>query len=346
MDKIRKGLLVGLLLACLTSRSQDVHFSQFYSTPLLVNPAMTGIFDGKFRITNNYRSQWSSFGGGYSTIHLSGDLPIGKSRFKHDYFGLGILIYHDQAGDAKFTQTIVEGSISYTISIDQGDNYLAIGFRGGMNSRQMDLSKATWDSQWDGDAFNSALPSGELSAVQTINLDMTAGLMWYYIPDGRNSVCIGGSFAHLASPNVSFKTDYEDILNNRITAHGSAEICLDDYSTAWVEPKALAQFQGNQSEIVAGAYYKTRLQLKSKYTNYRKDFFLSGGALYRVNDALIVGVRGEYTDFGIGITYDFTTSDLATLAGSAGGPEFTLSYIMGIRRGQRNKHYNKMPKFF
>jgi type IX secretion system PorP/SprF family membrane protein len=351
IDTIRKGFLflIVMITVNLASDAQDVHFSQFYSTPLLVNPAMTGIFDGKFRVTNNYRSQWGSFGSGYSTIHLSGDMPIGKSRFKHDYFGLGLLIYYDKAGDAQFTQTIIEGSLAYTISLDQGDNYLAFGFRGGINSRSIDLSKTTWDSQWDGDVFNPSLPSTESQlAIQSLNLDMTAGLMWYYIPDGRNTVCIGGSFAHLTSPNVSFNSNgsEEDILNNRITAHGSAEICLDDYSSAWFAPKVLAQFQGNQREIVAGAFLKTRLQLKSKYTNYRKDFVLSGGAFYRLQDAIIIAVRAEYTDFGIGISYDFTTSDLSKLAGSAGGPEFTLSYIMGIRRGQRNKHYNKMPRFF
>ncbi len=346
---MRKGflLLVVSIVVSVASRAQDVHFSKFYSTPMLVNPAMTGIFDGKLRVTNNYRSQWAGFGSGFSTIHLSGDLPVGKSRFKHDYFGLGLLIYYDKAGDAGFTQTIVEGSIAYTLSIDDGDNYLAVGFRGGINSRQMNLSGATWDSQWDGDAFNSNLPTGEAPGVnQSIGLDMTAGLMWYYIPDGRNTVCVGGSFAHITSPDVAFNTNFEDILNNRITAHGSAEICLDDYSSAWFAPKVLAQFQGKQREIVAGAFVKSRLQLKSKYTNYRKDFIVSGGALYRLDDAIIIAARGEYTDFGLGISYDFTTSELATLAGSAGGFEVTFSYIMGVRRGQRNKHFNKMPKFF
>jgi len=73
---------------------------------------------------------------------------------------------------------------------------------------------------------------------------------------------------------------------------------------------------------------------------------LSLGAFYRVEDAIVIATRAEYTDFGIGISYDFSTSELGKLAGSAGGPEFTLSYIKGIRRGQRNKHFNKMPKFF
>jgi type IX secretion system PorP/SprF family membrane protein len=345
---MRKGflLLIGVLIASAKLNAQDVHFSQFYSTPLLVNPAMTGIFDGKVRVTNNYRSQWAGFGG-YSTIHISVDAPIGKSRFKHDYFGIGFMLYYDKAGDAKFTQTIAEGSIAYTISLDQGDNYLAIGFRGGIDSRQINLSEATWDSQWNGDQFDPSLGSGEVGGVnQHLNLDMTAGLMWYYIPDGRNSACIGGSFAHLASPGIGILPSSEETLTNRFAVHGSAELCIDDYSSIWIDPKIYAQFQGNQREIMAGAFFKNRLQLKSHYTNYRKDLVFSLGAWYRIEDAIIVATRVEYTDFGLGISYDFTTSDLAKLAGSAGAPEFTLSYIKGIRRGQRNKHYNKMPKFF
>src|ERR1041385_2662566 len=40
--------------------AQDIHFSQFNENPMHINPAYTGMFDGLFRVTMNYRSQWAS----------------------------------------------------------------------------------------------------------------------------------------------------------------------------------------------------------------------------------------------------------------------------------------------
>ena len=343
---IRKILLMQfLLLTGMSLRSQDVHFSQFYSTPLIVNPAMTGIVDGKFRISNNYRSQWGS-AGGYSTFHISGDMPLGRTRFKNNYFGVGLLIYQDKAGDAKFTNTVMEGSLAYTTTLDDGDNYIAIGFRGGIDSREMDLSKATWDNQWNGDVYNPLLSGESLPYHQRSYFDFTAGLMWYYIPDGRNNISVGGSMSHIAKPDLSFSPAAEDVLNNTIIVHASAELCMDPYATFWVAPKLFAQFEGVQREIVAGSFVKTRVQIKTKYTNFKKDMYFSFGAWYRLEDAFILATRFEFNDFGLGISYDFTTSELGSLLGSGGGPEFTLSYVMSEKRGQRTKHFNKMPKFF
>ena len=43
------------------SMGQDLHFSQFYNSPLTTNPANTGFIpDADYRIGVNYRNQWSS----------------------------------------------------------------------------------------------------------------------------------------------------------------------------------------------------------------------------------------------------------------------------------------------
>ena len=40
--------------------AQDPHFSQFYASPLLLNPALTGAFPGNVRASGSYREQWPS----------------------------------------------------------------------------------------------------------------------------------------------------------------------------------------------------------------------------------------------------------------------------------------------
>src|SRR5688572_10241991 len=79
------------------SFGQDPHFSQYSYTPLQLNPAFTGVFDGLARISNTYRSQWSGLGDGFKTIHLSADAPVGKAKLKDKFFGIGGMIYQDKA---------------------------------------------------------------------------------------------------------------------------------------------------------------------------------------------------------------------------------------------------------
>ncbi|MCX6290510.1 MAG: PorP/SprF family type IX secretion system membrane protein [Bacteroidetes bacterium] len=339
-------ILSAVILSGLATHAQDTHFSQFYSTPLLVNPAMTGIFDGKMRVSNNYRSQWGGLGDAYKTIHVSLDMPVGKKRYKSNYFGVGLMVYQDNAGAAKFSHTIIEGSLAYTLSVDDGDNFLAVGFRGGLDSREVDFSRATWDSQWNGDVYDPTLPGESPQLQQRTYFDFTAGMMWYYIPDGYNTISAGGSMSHITKPDLSFYNQYTDPLNNRIAAHASAEISMDQFRSVWVMPKVLVQLQGNQKEILAGAFVKQKLQFKSRYTNFQRDIFFSYGAWYRFGDAFVLATRFDYHEWGFGFSYDLTTSDLASLHSSSGGPEITLSYVAGIKRGQRSKHLNKMPKFF
>ena len=60
---MRKGLLI-MITACLGSLSikaqVDPHFSQYYVYPAWLNPALTGAFDGDYRIAGIYRSQWGN----------------------------------------------------------------------------------------------------------------------------------------------------------------------------------------------------------------------------------------------------------------------------------------------
>ncbi len=43
--------------------AQDLHFSQYFNSPFLVNPANTGFIpDGEYRLGINYRNQWASLG--------------------------------------------------------------------------------------------------------------------------------------------------------------------------------------------------------------------------------------------------------------------------------------------
>ena len=331
-----------------TLKAQDPHFSQFSYVPLQINPALTGVFEGNARISNTYRSQWSVLGNGYKTMHISVDAPIRKTKIQDNYFGIGLMVYQDKAGTSGFKSTNIQGSFSFTKAFDdQNKNYFSLGFQTGLNQNSIDLTKATWDSQWDGNAFDPLLSSGESIQLQQFSyIDLNAGILYYYLPNENNSFNIGASMSHIGSPNVSFYTLAETPLRRKITVHSSGEISLDKSYQTWIQPKLIFILQGKQKEILAGGYFKNKIQFKSLYTNYMKEAYFYGGAFYRWNDAVVVSARFEFNSLGLGLSYDINTSTLSKLAGSSNGFEINISYVSYIKRGGRVKNYNMMPRYF
>lgn len=348
MKKILLAIFVlSLSIISTDSFAQDVHFSQFNTTPLQVNPAQTGVFDGTFRMSNNYRSQWAGFGKGYSTIHVGLDAPLGKGKLGTNFFGVGLLVYQDKAGTAGLANTIIEASASYVAAMDDNANhYFAIGFQTGLNQMSLDYSKATWDSQWNGDAYDPSLPSQDNAQLQQFTyLDFNGGVLYYYVPDGVNSVTLGASISHIGSPNVSFYAREETPLRRKITVHGSSEINLTSEQVTWFNPRFLVSFQGKQKEIVVGGLVKNKLQFKSEYTKYKREAFFSIGAFYRLQDSFILSTRFDYYKFGLGISYDTNASSLRKLTNSAKAWEFNLSFVTPVLRGRKEQNFNKMPRF-
>src|SRR4249920_3845660 len=89
---MKKTLLFLTLIATVTTmQAQDPHFSQFFASPLTLNPAFTGKFDGEWRLAANHRDQWPSIPKAYVTTSASLDFGILKNRIpEKDVFGVGI----------------------------------------------------------------------------------------------------------------------------------------------------------------------------------------------------------------------------------------------------------------
>src|SRR3954464_15769048 len=101
---VRKAVLVFLssIVYCLSSFSQDLHFSQFNFSPLNENPANTNLFDGDYRFVGNYKNQWSSVPVKFNTISLSAEMNFITLK-NNDRVGGGFLLFYDREGDSRFT---------------------------------------------------------------------------------------------------------------------------------------------------------------------------------------------------------------------------------------------------
>jgi type IX secretion system PorP/SprF family membrane protein len=140
----------------------DVHFSQFYETSIVRNPALVGIFTDNFKITGYMRSQWSSVTAPYQTGLANAEYRIALGRNSNDFLSLGLLGFMDKAGEIDEKISGFYPAINYNKCLNSNDRaYLSLGFTGGYVQYGFDPTKATFNNQFVGGFFSPANPSND-----------------------------------------------------------------------------------------------------------------------------------------------------------------------------------------
>jgi type IX secretion system PorP/SprF family membrane protein len=323
--KRTRSLLVSCcMLITVICYSQDIHFSQYFSSPLILNPALTGQFEGDFRFTTNYKKQWTAISkNDFKTFASSIDAAV----YEKKVFA-GLSFYNDKAGDAMMKTNTVNFSLASKIIIDDA-NTLVGGIQLGWAQRSVDISAATWDNQYDGKNFNTSLPSGETIYPSTINyFDLSSGLYWQCTLNKKVKLDAGIGAFHLNRPRQSFYSE-NDRLHAKWTFHGSSEIKPDKNKNITYIPSLMILKQGAANEINIGMMAKYNLGMDSKYTGINISSNAVFGIFYRVKDAAILYFGYEYKNrSSIGFSYDINVSKLRTASTYRGGAELFLSYKM------------------
>jgi len=328
--------------------AQDIHFSQFYMSPLNLNPALTGVSNQSQRLILNYRNQWAPALGAnaYNTSSFSYDarIPVGY----RDYVGIGGTLWGDVAGESNFGtfQARVSGSYSkFLFGKYKTANYLVVGADIGMTQRRISLADLRWPQQHNGiGGFDSTAASGENSLLDPNSApsvtypDLSVGVLFFSVQE--NSSYYGGvGFSHINQPNVSFLSNENASLYTKITLHAGAEYGLNKYYS--VLPSFIILMQGPHREYNVGSSLRYKLggaEFSQEYVQlgfwYRMGNQVNGGLH---SDAAIMALRFETGSYGIGFSYDLTTSRFRR-AGTANG-SFELSMNYYIKGKQRSTVY-------
>jgi len=98
---MRRILLMwmGLVVAVVVT-AQDPHFSQFFSSPLTLNPAFTGKFFGTYRVAGNYRNQWPTINNAFTSATASIDFQLMQNKMSQgDSWGVGFMGFNDNSSN-------------------------------------------------------------------------------------------------------------------------------------------------------------------------------------------------------------------------------------------------------
>lgn len=314
--------LISALLICLpflTRAQADIHFSQFYETSILRNPALTGVFANDYKVGVYYRNQWGTISHPYETKLVTGESRFQLSEMSNDFFSFGVLGFTDKAGSVDQRITGIYPAINYNKCMnEQNNSYLSVGFTGGHIQYSFDPSKATFNNQFQGGRFDPNLPSLENIPTNKFSFwDLGAGINYNTSFGDQATWVIGFSGYHFTKPRFSYFNVPDLTQNMRFNVNTAIGFNMTESILAQFQ--ANGAMQGTYREIMAGGLFNW-----SRITGENKTFTLTGGVFYRWADAVIPVVRIKYNAMSVGVSYDVNTSSLKDASNMNGGFEMTL----------------------
>lgn len=308
-------LVLGLFLFFIKTEkayAQDHEYSQFFSAPLHLNPAMAGVAYCP-RIITNFRDQWTGPNQGLKGIFVTSGVSYDQ-HFDALSGGVGLYVLSDKAGLGALSTTSMHGMYSYQLKVNSQTS-IRLAAEVSYRQRLLDWSALLWGDQLDprfGEVDINGVPAGT-SEVQPSNtlvshIDFATGGLIY-----SPNFFFGVSVKHLTRPNVTVVGNNQVArLPIRYNFHLGTSFKLDKrYKTkSEMSPNIMFTTQGAFKQLNIGTYFS-----KSA---------IFGGIWYRIfthpdfsSDALILVAGVKYNIFKFSYSYDITTSKLTPGSGGA-----------------------------
>lgn len=313
-------------------KAQDPEFTQFYANPLYLNPAFAGSTRCP-RLVMNYRNQWPGINRTYITYSASYDQHVDAIAG-----GLGVIVMNDQAGDGTINTTNASIIYSYYLPVTSTFSVKA-AVQAAYAQKSVDWSKLTF-----GDMIDNRLgfinQTQETNPNRTVtNVDFSAGILGY-----TSNFFIGGAAHHLLEPDEAFITQGTSPLPMKITAHTGAIIPMGGGS-----PKYRRRRRRNPNTLPESSISPNILYQRQKdFQQLNLGLYVSkgpivGGLWYRNEDAFIVLVGMQTTNFRFGYSYDVTISKLSNA--SAGSHELSMTIQFNCRPKKKKFTPVSCPSF-
>jgi type IX secretion system PorP/SprF family membrane protein len=318
---LKNLILLGILYMSFHSMAQDPTFTQFYSNPVYLNPALAGS-SGCPRIALNYRNQWPQLTGNFITYAAAYD-----TYAKNLSGGVGIMAMHDQQGQGTIQTSMIAGTYSYYLKVNRKFRIM-FGGQAAYFQKYLDWSKLTFGDQIDprrGFIYQTGdVPRGDGSHGF---FDVSAGMVGF-----TKNFYFGLATHHLNRPDESMILG-DSRLPIRFTGHMGANIKLGQRgrysSSTTLMPNVIYQYQNGFQQFNIGAYLKYEA--------------FTIGAWYRNRDAFIVSLGITTEKFRIGYSYDLTVSQIGGVTG--GSHEISMGINLKCKKQLKDFRRISCPSF-
>ncbi len=336
--------LMASVSAFVNANAQDIHFSQYNASPLLLNPALAGMNMCDYRVYANFRTQWLTVSetNTYRTFAGGADMSIGKVTKYNSFAGVGLSFFADQAGDISFNSNRVDLSFAYHFMLNRkGTQQISAGIQAGFNHRSINPANATFDEQYDRNTGrrDPSISGETFGRTRVLYGDAALGILYSGMLRNKTNLFFGFALSHINQPKISFypsdnngNATADERLYMKITLHGGAAIPAGKRLS--VLPNFLVLVQGSSYQFNVGCSFKTIIGNTS--TSKTAVHF---GLQYRgLLDAMIVNARVDYKGFTCGLSYDVNISKLLPATNSVGAPEISIMYQGCYRKKPKPGH--------
>lgn len=270
-------------------KGQDVQFSQFYNSPIYLNPALSGSDHLAPRLSIATRHQALALPSAFKTYSVSFDLYSTKLKG-----GISLNLLNDIIGN----NVIIDNTINLAYSYHQklSDNYfLLIGVEVGWNQNFLNWNKITFGDIIDpriGSIYQlSHIPISKLynngySTTGSLGLGTGIALYAKYLEAGL-------SIKHLNRPSNSFVGGSEHRLSMRFAGHIKSNIIL--FNDFTFSPGLLYTSQNELTRLNFGANFCYKI--------------ISMGSYYASNNQIMFSIGLNTKKMRLHYSYDFTKQE-------------------------------------
>jgi len=320
-----RTLIVLPMILAFNAFSQDVHFSQYYLSPLTLNPANTGNFSGDWRFSTNYRTQWRSIDVPFNTFSLGFEQNLLTGTQK---IGAGLLLLHDQSGNAKISSNRAQLSLAFHPKA--GASVFHFGVQGGITFKSFDISALTFPDQFDSDngSFTNSLPNNEVNYNLKKNyFDLNFGTGWSR-RIGVVYLNTGLALYHINRPNESFFNNASILPIRKVF---NTSLTWEITENIEVSPRFLLMAQKAATEYLIGGNCAYLLETNKMNAESIYIGFQTRTGLNRVTDAYIATTGITFERLIVGLNYDFNVSGLSKATNMRGAMEFAVIFWSGSK---------------
>jgi type IX secretion system PorP/SprF family membrane protein len=307
MKKIIYTIIMCANLAGVGAYGQDPSFSQFFSSPLNINPALTANINADWRMVMNLRDQWLGPASPYMTGTISYDSKILQKKIpnvaEENIMGVGGMIMYDYAMNGIAKSTYASLNLSYSIKLSEAPTTqrLGLGFGAIYGRKFVDFSRLNFQEQFTGFGFNTNLPTGEAAlANMKPYFSASAGIL-YSVSTENSNFDMGVAAFHVNKPKQTFLKDTYQFLPIRKVAHANYERFINERVV--FNSNAVYQIQAQTSYFSVGGAL-------GYYLGDEDASMITGGLWYWSKNAVIPYVGLSFKSLQFGFSYDITTSKL------------------------------------
>lgn len=348
MKKILLGATIALSCVSVDAWAQDPHFTQYYASPLNLNPAHTGLINTDYRVTAIARTQWYNVSNNpYMTASMSYDRQILRDQLPEgDAFGLGVNLLYDRAGTGGLQNINLGINLAYHkgFGIDK-QHHISFGVQGALVQKNIRFDKLIF-----GDQIDLSRPEAPLATLENLsNGDMTypdfnAGILYSGKVSENAMLYAGASYFHITRPVEKFtgQNVTQDVrLNSRINGYVGGQLNLNPHTVAYVS--TMYQQQGAAFEYLIGGAVGFILNPYNDEDHNNTTIYL--GAWYRFGDAIAPYVGMEFGKWQLGFAYDYTVSGFNQVNQGQGALEMSAIYNGVVDRVLKRRYNFACPKF-